>query len=58
MSANRPRRRRGISQSGIRLIEAIVRRGERATRRAVSSWQRRQWGGGSNVLRCTGSASI
>ena len=46
--ANRPRRRRGISQSGVRLIEAIVRRGSRAVRRSFVAADRRAFGNGGH----------
>jgi hypothetical protein len=39
-SANRPRRRRGVSQSGIRRIEKLVALGDRAVRRHFISAQR------------------
>jgi hypothetical protein len=38
--ANRPRRRTGLSQSGIRRIEKIVSLGERAVRRQFVAAQR------------------
>ena len=31
--ANRPRRRRGVSQSGLRFLERLARKGPRAIRR-------------------------
>jgi hypothetical protein len=43
--ANRPRRRRGVSQSGIRRIEKILALGDRAFYRQFNSSVRRQMKG-------------
>jgi hypothetical protein len=42
----RPRKPKGVSMSTVRVVERIARQGSRATRRAVSAWQRRQMEGG------------
>jgi hypothetical protein len=47
--ANRPRRRRGVSMSGLRRIEKIVALGDRAFYRQFNSAVRRQMKGADYV---------